>query len=572
MATFEIPRRNSLGEKFVRQLGESDTSGELWGTLNIDLVSSKGKIKLARPLQKVANDTNLGDDWVRGFAMSGGTAYAVTEENLYSAGGDFDTWSLASNRPEEGEDVVIFDNSVVFTTDGGADLGFVNSGGASSDWWTDEAAQTALTAGIPHMLNVVRIGEETITVTDGNSVRAYTGPVSGGGGGSTLIIDAQMTAICVKASVGKVWIGTFTEDGDQAYVYEWDGTSEIYSRAYPVGAKACLSMEVVNNVPYIVTEKGEVKAFNGSGFEIVAKFPFADKVKFADGVETGLIQSNNISRPVHPKGMAADGNIIYIHCNWENAANPGQPIDEQTPSGIWAFDTTTGSLNHVCSPENSQMHSASPLMVISDSTTRFFLGSRTQNGTGDNQYGIWIEDLEGSQTGYFVTPELEADSVQDIYEEIILKTLHNSNSSITVKYRTTNNPSLPIVVESAEWLDTDTINTTDDLSALTVGDEIEILDGTNAGKLAHITEISQSEATYSIIVDENIGTVGETCDVRFDNWRKVNTTYTQSDGELKRIGIGAPGTWCQFKVYYQGSGGYPETRGVIVKSNNKQSL
>ena len=574
MATFKIP--NSQGQ--ARQLGTDDTTGEIWSTFNMDML--RGKMRLARPLQKVTNDAALSSDTVEGFAMLNGTAYAITDDNFYKASGTYSSWSIDSEgtRPDLGRDITVFDSALIFNTDNGADLGWTKPGvSAGSGWWSDDSQTTALTSGLTHMLNVIKIGGERLTVTDGNQLHFYiltSGTIADAGDQTSQVgvVDALAThtITCCKAGYSTAWVGTYTEDDDEGIVYSWDGRSAEFTTAYKIGAKACLSMEIVNNVPYIVTETGEIKAFSGSSFQTVGKFPFADKILFADGVETGLIQVENRSRPVHPKGMKLIGDILYIFANWEDSANSGNPIDEQTPSGLWAFDINTRSLTHVASPNNSHIHGSSPLMTINDPATRFFIGGRTDLGYSDTR-GIWIENLDAANYGYIVTNEIQSDSVSDVYKELVVKALHNATSEILVKYRTSNDALMPVIVNNAAWAATNTFNTTADLSGAQVGYEVEVINGSGAGRLAHIVSIEQSALTYSIIIDENIGTEGEDCDIRVDNWSKIPVTFTQADGEIKRFGAEGNSAWGQFKIELRGSNGYPEIRQLMVNTNNKNT-
>ena len=79
---------------------------------------------------------------------------------------------------------------------------------------------------------------------------------------------------------------------------------------------------------------------------------------------------------------------------------------------------------------------------------------------------------------------------------------------------------------------------------------------------------------YSITIDESIGTAGQSCDIRIDNWIKVPETMTSANGEIKRFGFGTDNTstWCQLKIELRGRSGLPEVRQVILKTNAKETL
>lgn len=575
MATNKIPNINGQ----VRQLNINDTLGELWSTRNIDLHTNFGKIKLARPLKQVATSANVGNDAVQAFAVLGNKAYALTQTNLYRAGTPFTSWSLATASVSDAEDMVVFKGQLVITTNNNIDA--YDGTTFTSNWWTARGNPTLTNNSpaviAPHVLEVVRIGTETLAVTDGNEVHAYTGGISGSPILSTTVeLDEAFVATCIRSTIRNVFIGTYTEDADQAYVFEWDGASTNYTQAYPTGAKAVLSMEIIDDAPMIVTERGEIKVFNNAGFTTVAQFPFAPKPLFADGVETGLIQSDNMSRPIHPKGMKRAGNIVYIYVNFEDAEK-NLNIDNRTHNGLWALDLTTFSLTHLASIDNEiLLRQCSPVMAINDRGGRVFIGGRKYDGTD----GIWIEDLgdNSDNYGYLTTVEIESDSVKDAYDEIITKQLLGQDDEIVVKYRMKNDVLLPITAENCAWVSTTQFNTTDDLSYIQTRfnagelDEIEVITNVNGGFLAHITNIEKSSSTYQVTIDEAIGTAGETSIIRFDNWKKVENTVTQTDGEARRTGLGDIGTFGQLKIEVRGKAGKPEIRQIITKTNTKESL
>lgn len=283
MATFKIPNQGQ-----VRQLNINDTSGELWSSFNVDLHTEPGKIKLARPLKREANASDISNGLVSGFGAINDIPYAVTSSNLYRttiAG----TWELADSTVSNCSDMTTFNGQLVMVTDG--DLDAYDGSTFTSNWWTARG-NTALPSQSPSVvqpitIETVRIGTETLVATAGSTIYAYTGGISGSPVANTQVdIDDQQIAICVKSGIRKVFIGTFTRDAEEAYVYEWDGASTNYTQAYPVGAKAVLAMTLVDDVPMIITERGEIKLFNNVGFTTVAQLPFATKPLFGNSTFT----------------------------------------------------------------------------------------------------------------------------------------------------------------------------------------------------------------------------------------------------------------------------------------------
>jgi len=584
MPTYKIPNPNGQ----VRQLNLNDTAGELSASRNVDLRTNTGKIKLARPFKQVATATQIGDEKIQGFASTGTAAqlnelFAVTTDTLYTATGTFESWSSESTTPERVEDCCVFGGQMIISTTNNLDaFDFVST--YTSDWWTARSNPTLTTnnptSSVPRVIETARLGAETLVVLDGSNVYGYVGGITSGAVTSvTLDLDSSLTASCFKAGIRSGWIGTYTRKADQAYVIQWDCASTNYTQAFPTGSKAVLAIELIDDVPLIVNERGEIKLFNNAGFTTVARFPFAHKEKFVDQ----STNPNNINRPIHPKGMKRFGNTVYIYTSFRSM-DSGNFFDDKTPNGLWALDLDTYSLTHLGSQGNEVLfdgQGASPLMVIDDFNGRLFLGGDRLTAFTTSEEGIWMEDLSSSTTnyGYVVTSEIGASGVTDVFDEVIVKAILGTDDEVTVKYRTSSDTTYPINISDATWtgVNENKFTSTDtDLSYVKTrfdagySDEIEILAGQSAGRLAHITDVSYSNPTYTITIDEAIGVDGETSYIRFDNWQKVPKTMVSTNGEMMRFGIGKVGTFGQFKIALSGKAGRPEIRELLIKTNPKE--
>lgn len=587
MANFYIPNDNVQlnGQGVIRQLGFNDTAGELWSTYNIDLHTNPGKIKLARPLKLAATDNDLGGDSIEAFAILGNDAYALTDSNLYTSSTPFTTWTLEDSGPQSADDMVVFKGQLVITDGSSGNIDAYDGSTFTSNWWTARS-NPSIDSGIghfPHIMEVLRIGREKLAVTDGNYVHSYRGGITADPDvKATVDIGMSFVATCIKTTIRSAFIGSYTEDAEQAYVFEWDGESDVYTQAYPVGAKAVLSMEIVDDVPIIITERGEIKKFNNAGFTTVAQFPFATKPLFANGVETGLIQKNNLARPIHPKGMKRAGDIIYIFVNFTSAAAlPIGSIDERTYNGVWAFNLSTNSLTHLCSPDNEQVFtSSSPLMVINENKGRLFVGGKKEN----DDTGIWIEDLDDDTEhyGHLTTVEIQSDTVSSAFNGTYIKAYLGDDDSIVSKYRTSRDVLYPVNLLNAVWTGVNenqfTSTSTDLVHVKTrfdagQRDEIEVMYGQGAGRLAHITNITLNTGTYTITIDEALGVNGELATIRIDNWKKIPKEYTSDNADKLLLGTdGVTATWIQFRYELKGKAGRPEIRQLIVNSNAKETL
>lgn len=574
MAPFEIP--NSQGQ--VRQVNKGDIFGELWLSKNIDLNNSPGKVRVSKKLKKVweVNETVGGvPDTITGTVRallvytdidSGATRkhyYAVTNNRAFRCSLDDDPrdptkWSLVSGTSgdfSDSTDAVVFDGLIRISTSTNI-ARFNGDSSYSETWWTADISGTALTTNKPHTLHVHRGGQETILVTDANRVRYYNSTA----GHTTLTLATRYVANTLASGVDTIWVGTYSETSDDAYVYEFNIGNTLPNAAYKVNGQAVMSMEVIDNIPYVITDRGHIQAFNGNGFVTVASFPYAATGKTLSGVVPGIYTYT--SPPVYPKGMRAKDRSLFINFATTGKNSTSQPIDERTPAGVWEYNVDTGVLHHRASfsPLTAdagmvRQNEAGPLLVLDSDDVQFLAGA------GATQDGLYADSTETPE-GYIVTPEYYGDSIQQAWDKITA-VAHLNSGTITVKYRTEKRASLPVYINSATWASATTFTTTGDISLVEPGDEVEVISGYGAGKLAHVVSITGT-TTKTVTIDESIGSASQSVNVRFQNWTKLPTEFTS--GKYLSIGIGEVTPWIQFKVQLSGD---VELQKLITKGNAK---
>lgn len=562
MATFRIPNDGQ-----IRQLNTGDVYGELWASKNIDLASSPGKIRLARPTEQVMTAGELGNDTVEAIEYFDDKLYVCTDDTIYSDNSPYNNFSSATTGIASAQDMVVFDGQLRITEN--TDIARYNgSASFSNTWWTSDISGTALTSGVPHIMHVLRAsGRDTLAVTDGNTLRYYNTAATH----TSFSWDAGLIGCCQTSSLNFGWVGTYNETGANAEVIQWQVGNDQYTQSYPINGRAVLAMTTVNNLPVLINERGEIQRFNQAGFSTIATLPLWNTPEFLDGVETGLIQSSNTARPVHPKGMQVFGDKLLIYVNGDAISGAGN-VNERTPSGVWEVDLNTGSVSHRGSA-NGEFYTvlSSPVFVMNDENSRYYFGGR-RDGIVGGEEGLFRENLaaDAQNYGYFVTTELHGDSFIENYESVFLSAVQDTDDSIVVKYRASGTFSLP-VYGSGNWLDTTSFTTGDDLSGLSIGDEVEITVNSNSGRTAHVTAIQTGSSTTQITVDEAIGTEGEAFEFQADNWKKIDDPFDTTD-LIKEIKLNQPGTMYQFKVCLTGKNGYPLINRMVVKTNNKKPL
>ena len=493
-------------------------------------------------------------------------------------------WAAA---PGSWSDVSVFSDVASFAgnmlVSRATNIGLFNGASFDNDWWTNVVSGSALTTGKPHTLEVLRTGNDTLFVTDANRVRYY----NAASGHTTVTLDTYMTANTLTPSLDRMWAGTYTEVENHAYVYEIQvgatdpvtGTPAA-NQAYEVEGRVCLSMFTYNNIPYVITERGYIQAFNGAGFQTVAMFPWANESKVMEGCRPGLVQDSPTALAIHPKGAKVRGKYCYIFVNTDDEyISNDRKLDERSPAGIWVLDLETYSLTHryalAYGDDDYGSHyveRSGPLLITNTPETRIMVGSSVAG-----EEGIWMESDDEAQ-GYFTTVRHESDSVADAFETFIVKadTL-DTDETITVKYKDITRPNFPLTVSDITWLNANQFTTTNaltnvqaqDLESGIVGDEIEIISGTYAGQHCTILKI-EGTTTKTVTVDTSIGVLNALSDVQIDAWKKIEPNSDDEDGEYKRLGSSdniSPSR--QYKVWMKGD---ITVREVISKSNSKEQL
>jgi hypothetical protein len=554
---FSIPNR----EGQIRQINRGDVFGELNETFNIDLSSSLGKIKTSQRLKRILTEAQLsGPSGILDILIWNSLYIIITEDELFQCNVANDPTNSANwSKPSITEDFDLASTAVVFNGELRISLN-TNIGrwnGAStyaSNWWTADISGEALTTGKPHVLHVHRGGQETLFVTDDNKVRYYNATA----GHTSLTLQTDLVACCVDSGISAIWVGTYNETSGNALVYEMYVGETVSSgvavsrNAYPVDGRAVLALWVKDNIPYIVTERGRIQAFNGAGFTTVAEFPFAFTNRPLAGVLPGLIQDSSRSRAIHPRGVKTHNDSTFLLINTNSAADV-YATNTRSHSGVWELDHSTGILNHRHALADSatdygasSLDSSGPLLIADTQNTFLLVGV---NSAPTNDTGVYATTSETNQ-GWFITPEIGSGTIQDSYQRVIhmAKTL-GATDSINTLYRTRKRDTVRF---TGNWLNSTTLTSTADLSSVQQGELIRISHGYASGEWAVIESIETSALTYTLTLNRAIGLAGQTSYVYSDNFQLIDNPYTLADGEYKAVGVGEVNPWIQYMVILKG--------------------
>lgn len=596
MSRFKIPPDT----RQFSQANDGDLAGNLWLTQNIDLKSNKGKLRVSPRLiisKSSSDDADLGR--ISAFAQyvydtSGGNqgfwcqAGTVLFKSI-SAGGrpsvsDFVQDSI-TNTPTDLDyrfsDMIVSPLGLLVSTD---DNIYLFNGSAWSSYWKTTLSQTFYNPVMYHMMEVLY--NTNIAISDDYKINLIVSPYTDGYetlAKVTLRPEDRITWI--KSSSTRVWVGTYNTAGGEGLVYEWDGASTNTNRAYKVGATGALAGLIKDDVPYIVTSDGSLKAFNGSGFATIAQLPHtSSSFMLKSTLSTGITYYNE--RWIHPNGMKLiDGNINILINNILNETTDYTNLVENEPAGIWEYDEKIG-LVHKYSPTldatgdldsgQNAIGYAGALFETKIKEAALLAGMSVYTDDATTlKHAIFYDELPNTiaKVGRIVTPWLQTSEIDDVWQKIWLKfkEFDNATDEIIVKYRTRKDENLPLI-KGVTWTSTTTFTctSTTDLEATTnvldVGNEVEIIMASGSGKSAHISSVTTTGSyTHTVTIDEAIGPASGTGKVRFNNWTKIETADEQSITN-KLITLGENAVEIQILLELRGTGDNPELNQLVVLS------
>jgi hypothetical protein len=193
--------------------------------------------------------------------------------------------------------------------------------------------------------------------------------------------------------------------------------------------------------------------------------------------------------------------------------------------------------------------------------TPIIWGTRIQDRDGNEFYGI-CSFTQNWNIGRITTQRIYTDNIKQTWKKVYsyLSGCLLDNEQIVVKYKDKTALGYPTPVFQGVWLNTNTINSDpagldqDEWRDLTTEDEITITDGYGRGYTAHITAIESSSSTYSITLDESVGTANEPVYFYADNFKKAGVITNQRDySEIaETILSNVSSAWVQIKMELRG--------------------
>lgn len=304
-------------------------------------------------------------------------------------------------------------NGIIYTTGGN---------------WTDTGV--SLTSGKVHALETFK-NKNSLAASNGNTVKlldtSYATTV-------TLTIPTDYEVVGLSYSNAKMGVITMMSDtiagqNQEAYFFIWDGASTSAGFGFPMGSDTILAIAAYRSSWVILTRTGELKYFNGGGFETLATLPFA-------AYNTTWGDSQN--RITFGDVMVVEGDRIFLNIgtDFDSFGRKGENYVQNNPSGIWCYDPEVG-LYHRYS------HSISPAYQVSvssvDTATDILTCTGTLPATGNPIKYVYdassvIGGLSIGKVYYIIKLSATTFNLAETKELALLGTKINLTSSTTAKF------------------------------------------------------------------------------------------------------------------------------------------
>lgn len=592
---FRIPAQDT---KKFSQPNYGDTQGNLWASFNLNLTKNTRRVRITRTetIYDDTDDADLGENNAFAFfdpTSGGAPVFVAYNDKIFFGGTDpisTFTQDILTNTPNGNgarDDLKVF-NDRLYATEA-TKLKRLDHGDTA---WTDV---DTITTGSIHQMCVF---DNRLYYTDNKSTIASIDTaetVVHAPNSFTLDLTPYSGHISwLAAGSNRIWIGYTKNDGTRGLIFEWDGKSDGQaSKNYEIEAQGSAGCAIWNDIPYVLDIEGRLLAFNGSNFEEVGRLPIQQYNVLNSGYATS--SGNKI---IHYNGIKYINDAIYMLVN--NKTTGDSRALETFPGGIYCYTKENG-ISHAYSPsltkygDDTADFGAEYLNstgAIFDATAHpanandvfatIMFGANIDDSAGSNSNRIFIDILNPEvnndephvQSGYLVTPFLETDQVTDVWQKIVAKyrKFLDEDAKIIIKYRT--DKAIPLVFQNIVWdsnvafTDNDT-----DLAQVQVGDEIEVLTGNGAGKVAHVLTNTDNGADRTIVLDDTVVGVsgGDVGDIRFQTWKKL-PPITDATVQFKDLSIPIlnKDTQVQIKVVMEWLNNENELRELLIINNTEQ--
>lgn len=356
----------------------SDKFGSLWATRNFNLDELGYATLSPRSIRVFSEDSSGGTNFnfATAFGRYNDDSFYITtvDEPFIGAYADDSDYSTAEDTSTDNPNCT-FDSHGVWWQGRWYVTTATSANYYNGSAWSTTAV--SLTSGVMHYMSVFE-NRQTLCITNGNTVRQVDTAHSTSGL-AQLTIPSDYEAISMAYNNNRMGILTGLGDSGsgtnkEAMFFVWDGATSSANTGVPIGSDQGIGVVAYKSSWIIVTRTGEVKYFNGSGFDTVAVFPYFNM---------NVISGDSTNRHIFGDFMSVDGDAIYFNMSFDLNNSIGktqQNFIENNPSGIWCWDPKVG-LYHRYSPSvtDAAVYSVSS---VNTSTNEITFASSVVPATG----------------------------------------------------------------------------------------------------------------------------------------------------------------------------------------------
>jgi hypothetical protein len=580
-----------------KQDNNSDLYGDIWSSWNLNLSDESGKLKTTRTLAVARSVDDGSANYVSGIGLAvafryyNGQHFAATNGTISKTGTSrTGAWGLdtTTDKPttvsSRYSDMEVF-NERLYVSLSGTSLARLDT----STWLNGGVAITGAASNVPKPMCVygdrLYVGATAGGINSMSTAESFGATIGTSSSTLQLTNPTSNTITFLRATSNRIWIGTVNRNGGKGHIYAWDGQQTSVNESYRLESSGAMAGVVKDDVLYVMDNDGRLLAFNGGTFAEIDRLPIKDGeyLKFALGEYN--------ERWIHPNGMTVKDGAILILINNEYRGSTAT-FEENVPSGIWEWTRETGfyhkySLSYTNDNETSirdygqhRISLAGAVSYIKSSST-----SATDNGsllasaqlftnasTTDNM--IFIDDLNNTvqKYGYFITPKIFSNNIDDIWQKIFLRIKKiSSGDEIVVKYRTEDSDPLDIAITT--WSGSNSVRTSTTITGYDAGDEIEFTQGEGSGKCFTILSTSDlGGGVTEIVLDGSFTGIDSSGKARLQHWKQIGEAFTSTSKDIieKPLMNVKNSAWIQLKVCIQNTGNSYIYDMLIAKTNNQK--
>lgn len=609
MTVFRIPNQGQLS-----QPNKGDIQGSLSSSLNLDLRTNPGRIRLSPRLKVLTKDndssiTGMGlpiafvnyghtDGSIRTLVITGkgDVGSGGSGQIFMSSNSDYGAFvDLAGNYATNDPTTIsaLFSDAIVWRNDAGVrvyvsvdpSVGDMEVYELAGDTWDTNwgSSDISINFGSDHPVNFWIDPNGSLHFTNEGKVGTVTTAEALVSGSGTIDFANKYRPIWGRANSNRNWIALMTWSSAaltkaDGFIAEWDGAGTAANKIYKIDAPCALSGCVCRDIFYFIDAYGILKKYSSNGFVEVARLPVANMNIEMPGVYNPL--TNN--KWIHHRGMDVVNDKINIVVN--NFVSTGVYVEEM-PSGVWEFDPENPSLglyhkNSPCADTTDWGQQAiveggaGAIFPLKDTNGNSMVGfSYYTDDATTQKYGIFYDDIVAntSKRGSFTTTFMSSEQIDDSWAKADYRHARlPSGDKVIGKYRTYKNSNFPFIA-SATWTSTTTFTSTDtDFANVSGGEEVEPVMGKSASTTAHVSSISYSNPTYTVTLDEAIGQSSGTFKVKVDNFKKMGVISATDETETS-LPIGDTATKVQIKTEIRATGDFEVDDVTIISNTHKEA-